>query len=80
MMAISYKKLWKILIDKEMKKQDLKIAANVSWTSITKLSKGEYVSMDVLVRICNVLDCDFGDIIEIVSDNDQSVIQSESHK
>jgi len=79
-MAISYKKLWKILIDKEMKKQDLKIAANVSWTSITKLSKGEYVSMDVLVRICNVLDCDFGDIIEIVSDNDQSVIQSESHK
>lgn len=67
-MAISYKKLWKILIDKDMKKNDLRSATGVSWASITKLSKGETVSMDVLIKICKVLDCDIGDIMELIPD------------
>ena len=67
-MAVSYKKLWKILIDKDMKKKDLQAAASVSWASITKLSKGETVSMDVLIKICRVLECDIGDIMELIPD------------
>lgn len=69
-MDVSYKKLWKILIDKEMKKKDLQEAAGISWASISKLSKGENVSMDVLIRICKSLDCDIGDILELIPDND----------
>lgn len=65
-MTVSYKKLWKILIDKDMKKTDLQKAASVSWASITKLSKGENVSMDVLIKICKVLECDVGDIMELI--------------
>jgi DNA-binding Xre family transcriptional regulator len=68
-MAVSYKKLWKILIDKDMKKQDLQKAAGVSWSVITKLSKCETVSMDVLIKICKVLDCDIGDVMELVPDS-----------
>ena len=49
-MEVSYKKLWKLLIDKDMKKKDLQAAAGISWASITKLSKGETVSMEVLIR------------------------------
>ncbi|MCX7714118.1 MAG: helix-turn-helix transcriptional regulator [Clostridia bacterium] len=71
-MAVSYKKLWKLLIDKDMKKKDLQAAAGVSWASITKLSKGETVSMDVLIKICRVLRCDIGDIVEIVADDESS--------
>jgi len=69
-MAVSYKKLWKILIDKDMKKKDLQAAAGVSWASITKLSKSENVSMDVLIKICKVLDCDIGDIMELIPDEE----------
>jgi len=69
-MAVSYKKLWKKLIDKDMKKKDLQAATGVSWASITKLSKGENVSMDVLIKICKVLECDIGDIMELFPDND----------
>lgn len=71
-MAVSYKKLWKILIDKDMKKKDLQAAAGVSWASITKLSKGETVSMEVLIKICRVLDCDIGDIMELIPDEASS--------
>jgi len=70
-MAVSYKKLWKILIDKDMKKKDLQAAAGVSSTSITKLSKCETVSMDVLIKICKVLECDIGEIIELIPDEDK---------
>ena len=63
-MDVSYKKIWKILIDKEMKKKDLQEAAGVSWASISKLSKNENVSMDVLGKICTALDCNIGDIVE----------------
>lgn len=69
-MAVSYKKLWKILIDKDMKKKDLQAMAAVSWASITKLSKGETVSMDVLIKICKALECDIGDIMELIPDDD----------
>lgn len=69
-MGVSYKKLWKKLIDKDMKKKDLQVAAGVSWASITKLSKGETVSMEVLIKICKVLECDIGDVIELIPDED----------
>ena len=66
MMEVSYKKLWKILIDKEMKKKDLKAMAGISWASVTKLSKGETVSMEVLMKICKALECDIGNIMELI--------------
>lgn len=65
-MAISYKKLWKLLIDRDMKKKDLVILSGISQSSVTKLGKNENVNTDVLVRICRALHCDIGDIAEIV--------------
>lgn len=65
-MEISYKKLWKMLIDKDMKKKDLQAAAGISWASVTKLSKGETVSMEVLMKVCKTLNCDIGDIVELI--------------
>ena len=65
-MEVSYKKLWKLLIDKDMMKKDLQEMSGVSWSSITKLSKGETVSMDVLMKICQTLECDIGDIMELL--------------
>ena len=65
-MDVSYNKLFKLLIDKSMKKTDLRLATVISPNTLTKLSNNEYVSMEVLVKICRVLDCDFGDIMEIV--------------
>jgi conserved domain protein len=72
-MAVSYKKLWKLLIDKDMKKKDLQSVAGISWSSVTKLSKGENVSMDVLIKICTALNCDVGDVMELLLNekNDQ---------
>ena len=70
-MEISYKKLWKILIDKDMKKKDLQADAGISWASVTKLSKGETVSMDVLIKVCKALDCDIGDIVELIPKEDK---------
>ncbi len=69
-MKASYKKLWKILIDKEMMKKDLQSQAGISWTSVTKLSKGENVGMEVLMKICTALDCNIGDIVEFIKDED----------
>ena len=71
-MAVSYKKLWKLLIDKDMKKKDLQVAAGISWTSVTKLSKGETVSMEVLMKICKALDCNIGDIMDLVPKEEDS--------
>ncbi len=68
-MLANYRKLWKILIDKDMKKKDLVLAANVSWTSVTKMSKGENVSMNVLMKVCKALDCNIGDIVEFERDD-----------
>ena len=65
-MAVSYKKLWKLLIDKDLKKKDLEKLANVSNYTITKLTKGENVNVNVLVRICAALNCTMDDIMEII--------------
>ena len=65
-MAISYKKLWKLLIDRDMKKKDLMAISGVSQSSVTKMGKNENVNTDVLVRICLALNCDIGDISDIV--------------
>ena len=67
-MAISYNKLWKLLIDKGMNKKDLKKASGVSTTSIAKLGKGENITTDVLLKICKVLDCKITDIMEQIDD------------
>lgn len=64
-MAISYKKLWKLLIDRDMKKKDLCEAAGISHASVAKLGKNENVTTDVLVKICTALKCDISDIMEI---------------
>ncbi len=70
-MAISYKKLWKLLIDRDMKKKNLREASGISPTSMAKLGKNENVTTDVLAKICKALNCDIGDIMEIVPDSDK---------
>lgn len=70
-MIVSYKKLWKLLIDRDMKKKDLQEAAGLSPASVAKLSKNENVSMDVLIKICTALDVDIGDIMEMIPDNNR---------
>ena len=64
-MKMSYKKLWKLLIDKDMKKTELRKAAGTSSSSLAKLGKDENVTTDVLLRICKALDCELDDIVEI---------------
>jgi DNA-binding Xre family transcriptional regulator len=63
-MSVSYNKLWKLLIDKNMTKTDLRLKADIGTSTLAKLGKNEQVSMDVLLRICQVLNCDFNDIVE----------------
>ena len=65
-MGTSYKKLWKMLIDRDMSKSDLRIRANISSVTLAKLGKGESVTTSVLVRICSALDCNIGDIVDVV--------------
>lgn len=65
-------KLWKLLIDKDMKKKDLLATAGISWASVTKLSKGETVSMEVLMKICKALDCNIGDIMDLIPEEETS--------
>jgi len=65
MPTISYNKLWKLLIDKKMNRKDLRLSAGISTTVIAKLGKGENVTTDVLLKICNVLNCDIADIMEV---------------
>lgn len=67
-MAISYKKLWKLLIDKDMMKKDLRAMTGVSTTTMSRLSKDENVSTEILSKICSALSCDVGDIMEFVPD------------
>jgi DNA-binding Xre family transcriptional regulator len=64
-MALTYKKLWKLLIDKNMLKRDLQDTAGISAASVAKLSKGLNVNTDILVKICKALECDISDIVEI---------------
>ena len=65
-MHITYKKLWKLLIDRDIKRQDLQKLAGVSASSIAKLGKCENVTTEVLIRICQALECDLNDIMELV--------------
>ena len=67
-MHFCYNKLWKLLIDKGMNKQDLRKVCNVSGASVAKLGRGDNITTDVLLRICDGLDCDISDIIEFVRD------------
>ena len=64
-MAVSYKKLWKLLIDKDIKKKDLSSLAGVSPATITKMGKGGHVTTEVLLKICMALNCGIEDIMEI---------------
>jgi DNA-binding Xre family transcriptional regulator len=68
MYIISYKKLWKLLIDKNMTKMDLRDAAGISAASIAKLGKGGNITTDVLLKICNALDCKLEDIMETIKE------------
>lgn len=68
-MVASYKKLWKLLIDKDMKKEDLRKAAGITTTAMAKLGRNENVNTEVLLKICNVLHCDISDIMEIVKED-----------
>ncbi len=65
-MAISYNRLWKLLIDRKMKKKDLVAAAGVSWSTIVKMGRDEHVSTDILVKICAALECEVDEVMEIV--------------
>jgi len=68
-METSYKKLWKLLIDRDMKKKELCELAHVSPASLTKMKNNGSVTTDVLVRICNALQCDISDIMEVIPEN-----------
>lgn len=68
-MAVSYKKLWKLLIDKDMKKKDLRSLTGISTTTMSRLSKDENVSTEILAKICTVLNCDVGDIMEFIPES-----------
>lgn len=70
-MHISYKKLWKLLIDRDLKKKDLCELAGISSASMAKLGKNENINTSILVRICEALDCDTSDIMEIEKEGDQ---------
>ena len=64
-MSVSYKKLWKLLIDKDMKKKDLCEKAGISPASVTKMGRNGHVTTEILVKICTALDCGIGDIMEV---------------
>ena len=67
-MAVSYRKLWKLLIDKNMKKKDLRMTSGISTNALANLGKNEIVTTNVIDKICCALNCDVGDIMEIVDD------------
>ena len=69
-MKVRYNKLWKLLIDKEMKKSQLREAVGASKSTFAKLGKNENVTLPVLLNLCEYLECDFGDIMEAVPENE----------
>lgn len=74
-MSVDYKKLWILLIEKGISKSQLRKMANLSPATLTKLNKNEYVSMEMLVRICKALECNIGDIVDIVSTDNKEMQQ-----
>lgn len=73
-MSVSYKRLWKLLIDKDMKKKELCEKAGISPSSLTKMGKGGHVTTEVLAKICSALDCTVDDIMEVLPDQSESWI------
>lgn len=71
-MSVSYKKLWKLIIDKDLKKSEVRKLANISASTFSKMNKNEYVALEVIERICNVLECDIGDVVEVVKEKQLS--------
>ena len=69
-MIVSYKKLWKLLIDKDMTKTQLRIASGVSSSTMAKMTRGEDIQVSVLVRLCQTLKCDVGDIVQFIPDDE----------
>lgn len=67
-MKLSYNKLWKLLIDKGMTKTEMRLKADISTTTLAKLGKNETVSMEVLLKICKVLNCNVGDIMDVINE------------
>ncbi len=67
-MSVSYKKLWKLLIDKDMKKKELCVKAGISQSSITKMVNNGHVSTEILAKICTALSCSVDDIMEIIQE------------
>lgn len=67
-MSVSYKKLWMLILEKDMKKSEVRIAAGISPSTFSKMNRNEYVAMEVLVKLCKVLDCNIGDIIDVIHD------------
>jgi len=67
-MGVSYKRLFKLMIDRNMKKKDLQQLASLSPASVTKLAKDEYVSMEVIVKVCNAMNAEIGEIMEVTKD------------
>ena len=72
-METSYKKLWKILIDRDMSKTDLRLKAGISTMALAKLGKNENVSMDVLKKVCSALECNIGDIMDLVPAKEEKI-------
>ena len=71
-MSISYNKLWKLLIDKKMSASELRKNAEIAPNTMTRMRKDQDVSLAVLGRICDCLECDFGDVVEYIRDNESS--------
>lgn len=80
MSTVSYKKLWKLLIDKDMKRKDLREATGISTASMAKLSKNENLTTDVLLKICDALKCDISDIMEVSLDDKEQSDNREDEK
>ena len=79
-MSVTYKKLWKLLIDKELKKKEVRISAGISPSTFSKMNRNEYVALEVLDKLCAVLDCDIGDIVEVVkTDSVNSTVSGTVH-
>jgi DNA-binding Xre family transcriptional regulator len=72
-MAVSYKKLWHLLIDRDLKKKDLMRLTGISTSSVAKLTKSENVNTDILVRICSALGCNISDIMDVIPDSNDEM-------
>ncbi len=71
-MAVSYKRLWKLLIDKDLKKKDLAVLAGISQYTVNKMNRGDNVNTETLAKICAALDCTFDEIMELIPETNRS--------